>query len=202
MRGAISRTSQGPVTFSVLLRMMLRLRPASVRSLRSLSPAQCNPCVLIFRRQADIQGLELQMQARAPLARRAAMPEDQEKCTMWMNVSLSMLSMQALHHISDRMIHCAYCYVADAEIGREGSQGASVETTNRTTNSTTGLLFCDRVCSSSCCSSWGSALNVLVSSTLLSISFTAAASKHCLCVDAMSRHGCLLAHAHCMLLDA
>ena len=37
--GAISRMSHGAVTASVLLRMMLRLRPASVRSLRSLSPA-------------------------------------------------------------------------------------------------------------------------------------------------------------------
>lgn len=39
MRGAISRMSQGAMTASVLLRMMHKLRPASVRSLRSLSPA-------------------------------------------------------------------------------------------------------------------------------------------------------------------
>lgn len=45
MRGAISRMSQGAVTFSVLLRMMLRLRPASVRSLRSLSPAWHSSCI-------------------------------------------------------------------------------------------------------------------------------------------------------------
>ena len=49
MRGAISRMSQGAVTVSVLLRMMLRLRPASVRSLRSLSPAQHSPCKLSSR---------------------------------------------------------------------------------------------------------------------------------------------------------
>ena len=40
-------------------------------------------------------------------------------------------------------------------------------------------LFWDRVCSSSVCSSWGSALKALVSSTLLSISFTAATNPHC-----------------------
>ena len=39
MRGAISRSSQGAVTSSVLLRMMARLRPAMSRSLRSLSAA-------------------------------------------------------------------------------------------------------------------------------------------------------------------
>jgi hypothetical protein len=39
MRGAISLSSQGAVTSTVLLRMMLRFRPAISRSLRSLSAA-------------------------------------------------------------------------------------------------------------------------------------------------------------------